>query len=110
MKKESKEAVSAAHPLPQAAAHFQIAHTARGLAEATYQEFARKSPGFWAANPDEHAWVDKSWPLFCEQARATLAQLLSTPISDLLREQIAEALILDNDLRGTRAKIQVQHS
>lgn len=99
--------LSKPHPLPNAAAHFQVAEVAKAIAAEIYDRFAVASDAFYQQNPSQGAYVEKSWPLYCETARATLATLLTGNLSDVLKNQIHEALVLDNDLRPTRQHLQV---
>lgn len=98
------------HPLPNAAAHRQVADVAKGLAGEIYDRFASASNEFYHQNPSRRAYVRQSWPLYCEAARATLTRLLAGNISEHLKEAIHEALVLDNDLRATRERLQIDPS
>lgn len=91
--------------------HILIAKTAqdmtRELYDATmqndvlYAEWRRQHPG---ASPKglEESFVKKYWPAAIEPARATLAHLLTVLSDEGLRDQIADALILDKQLMHGR--------
>lgn len=91
--------------------HKMVAETAKGIAEA-FVEFTMQDneqfAALRAAHPDltteqTHKELSKRlWPQFIEQARATLAKMLAGPMEESLKEQIAQALILDNTLRRRR--------
>lgn len=98
------------HPLPNAIAHKQVADVAKAFAGEIYEQFASKSNEFYAANPNQDEYVRQNWPLYCEAARATLTRMLRENYPEALKEAIHEALVLDNDLRGTRQKLQVDPS
>lgn len=95
------------HPLPNAAAHHQVADVAKGIAGEIYERFASASDAFYQANPDADTYVAQNWPLYCEAARATLTSMLAGNYPEVLKEQIFQALVLDNDLRPTRQHLQV---
>lgn len=88
--------------LPHAATHKLIRDTAIEMAEALYEECARRSDEWWANAPDRKKWVRDTWPLLIEEARSTLAKMLSGPMPESLKEQIFEALSLDNAVRSGR--------
>lgn len=50
----------------------------------------------------ERYWVNEHWGRFVEPARATMAQMLAGPSPEPLKEQIAEALMLDGTLKRGR--------
>ena len=52
----------------------------------------------------EEAFVDKNLPVLLPQARATLAGMLTTVTDPKLRDEIYDALVLDNTL--LRGRIQ----
>lgn len=92
--------------------HELIAATAKELAGVLYEELMKDNFAFkdWQQmNPDvtpvnlQARFIAKTWPKLIEQARATLAKMLGTPIADDLKDLISDALILDNTLLG-RAK------
>ena len=95
------------NPLEKASAHKLVADIAKGFAAEVYQAFARKSNDFFKANPDEAEYIRQNWPYYCESTRATLATMLTTNTPDVLKNQIHEALLLDNALRMTREHLQV---
>lgn len=67
-----------------------------------YRDWKAKHPGASSRGLAE-AFVKKNWARYIEQSRATLAGLLSQPIDDVLKEQIADALVLDKSLVKGRA-------
>lgn len=88
--------------LPHAATHELIRDTAVEMAEALYEECAKRSNEWWAERPDRKKWVQETWPLLIEEARSTLAKMLSGPLPDNLKEQIFDAISLDNTVRSGR--------
>lgn len=82
--------------------HVLVKDTARGLATALYQHMAMKSDSFYKANPQVEPFVNSMWKHFVEEARATLIKMLSLPYPQELKDQIAEAIILDNTLTRDR--------
>lgn len=82
-----------AHNAP--AVHQMIAKLCREMAGTTYERIAARSDGFFRENPSQRQWVEKSWPLFIEEARATLAKMLRADMPEGLRETIAQALMQD---------------
>jgi len=88
-------------PTPGGHAHFQVADTAKALAAAAFEELA-KDNARWAElkleGISQEDFVQRCWGAFLPQARATLAQMLTRPINEILKEQIADALIKDNTL------------
>ena len=93
---------------PNSYCHRLIRDTARSMAEEIY-EVGASDNDWYEKYPDRKAYVKAAWPLLIEEARATLARLLTTPINEKLKEQISEALILDNTLRADRAGIRWKH-
>lgn len=102
-------------------AHQLVAATARGMAEelfdmllhgndtfARYKDLSALLAEMQSATVNasqrqiRQRFVTLATEKLLEQARATLAQMLTTPISQDLKNTIAEALILDNELRGHR--------
>lgn len=92
--------------------HKQIAKTAKGLADANfdemmsndwvYREWKRQHPGA-SAKALRNAYVAKFWGRFIPAARATLALMLREPIDPELKEEIIEVLALDQTLMKGRA-------
>lgn len=90
--------------------HTLVKKTAQKIAAEAYDELMRSNKGrfydWWkAATPDmtpaerEKRYIQAMWAPFVPQARHTLGQMLNTPLSPALKDQISEALILDNHLR-----------
>jgi hypothetical protein len=89
-------------------AHKMVAGVAREMAAAVYERCARNNEWF-AENPSQDDYVRDAWPLFLEQARATLAQMLGGQLDEELKKQIHAALILDGSLRrGRMNKLQAK--
>lgn len=96
------------------AAHKLVAETAKGLAGAFYENMMTVDDEVWAEwkerFPDvpqsklQDYFVEMSFGRFLGEARATLAAMLRSPIPEALKEQIHEALVLDNDLKGGRTR------
>ena len=93
--------------------HKLIAETAKEMAAAAVGEMLEDDKIYTQAKvkwPDltlkqlEATLIKNTWPNLIEQARATLAKLLATNIDESLKDQIANALILDNSLRGNSPK------
>lgn len=97
--------------------HKQIAKTAKGLAEASYEELMSDNMLYeiwWKRNPGASAktlrtlFVARNWGKYIPAARATLTLLLSEPIDEGLKEEIMEALVLDSTLiRGRQNPMTV---
>ena len=95
-----------------AACHKMVREVALALCHETYDTFMQNDQlyhGWQAQNPGltkdefEKVWVNKNWPDYIPAARATMAQMLSRPLDEDLKEQISEALILDASLiKGRR--------
>lgn len=93
-------------------AHFLVAETAEKIAHEMYEEimkdnkiynrFKRMCPDL---TPEElqKRWVKVAVPQLLEQARHTLADLLTTNLADDLKNTISDALIKDNSLRRGRS-------
>jgi hypothetical protein len=87
----------------QVMAHEIIAETAKNMARETYVMWARQNNEWFKNHPSEEEWVQKSWGLYVEAARTTLAMLLGQPsVPDLLKAQIHDALVKDNSVRRGR--------
>ena len=89
--------------------HKMVADTAQAMAAAAVEKMLSDDAIFAQAkakHPEltlaglEATLRNDTWPHLIEQARATLAKLLTAGIDESLKEQIANALILDNTLRG----------
>lgn len=62
-----------------------------------YDEWKRQHPGA-SRKGLERAFIGKYWGSSIPHARATLAHMLTLPMSEVEKEEIAEALALDNTL------------
>lgn len=82
----------------QIACHKMVLATALDMAQELYELMA-KDNDFYARFKHRGAFVKAVLPQLIPQARATLVAMLSTPISDTLKAEIASALILDNSVR-----------
>lgn len=92
---------------PSKHAHHLVHSTAVGMAHELYDTMMGDNEwyGQWKAlNPGispkglEDRFVAKNLGLLVPQARAMLAHMLRTSVDDILKEQIYEALLLDNTL------------
>lgn len=99
-------------PQTSAHAHKLVAQTATQMAHEVYDELMRRNDWYalWkeghpgaSAKGLEELWVRRHWGDFVEGARATLAAALAGPLPEHLKEEISEALILDNTLIRGRA-------
>lgn len=98
---------------PQAHAHYQVVEVAKGLAGALYERVMQSDNSDYSdwkeLNPDCNAkelelrFITLFYPKLLGEARATMAKMLATPISETLKDQIVEALILDKSLMRGRA-------
>jgi|SRR5882724_10376816 len=98
--------------------HKLVAQTAKEMAGALYEEVMRDNTLWanWKAQcPDltpprlQAMFIELMWPKLIEQARATLAKLLATPLSESLKQQITDALIKDNTLMRGRKRLHTTH-
>jgi hypothetical protein len=97
---------------PQAHAHKLVAKTAADMAGEIYGKVMQSNVAYteWKMlNMDvtdvkelETRFIALMTPKLLGEARATLAKLLRMPIAESLKEQIHEALVLDNTLRRGR--------
>ena len=101
---------------PQLAAHKLIAETAVGMAHELYdlmmqdnqwwQQWQRQNPGA-TRKAMENRFVKRNLPLLLPQARASLAKCLqpgmAPGLSEAQKDEILEALVLDNQLVEARA-------
>lgn len=87
--------------------HKMIRDVAQAMAHEVYDELMKdnewykiwKKKNYGASQKAlEERFVRAVWPGLIEQARATLAQMLSGPLDANLKDQIYEALLLDNTL------------
>lgn len=93
--------------------HFLLRDTAVEMAHEAYGALMKRNDWYalWKQSRPglnvralESRWVSEHWGDFIEGARAVLASMLERPIAEGLKDQIAEALILDNTLVRGRAK------
>lgn len=82
--------------------HKLVAETAKNLARSIYERLASTNNEFFAQNPSMEVFVGKTWPGLVEDARTTLVQMLTLPYPEELKEQIHEAIVLDNSLTRGR--------
>ena len=85
------------------ATHPLIRKTAEEMA-ATWYEDAAHHNHFYKAYPKQARFVARHWLNFLGQARSALAQLLAQNISEAMKEEIFEALILERTLPGSITK------
>lgn len=92
-------------------AHRLIAETAMGLANEWFEVYASKNDYYRKMTAEGRVteknarefFVMRMAPKLYEDARAALADCLTKPdISDYMKDEILEALVLDNDLRANR--------
>jgi hypothetical protein len=87
-------------------AHELVAATAVGLAEEIYQEVMSSSNLAFKQSISREDFVKKAAPELLKPARNLLGSQLNDPLlPDSLKEQIAQALILDNSLPKTGTSI-----
>lgn len=88
--------------------HPLIRDTAKGLAEAVWEEKCSRDNSFFeifGSKTGKAMFVGVLMPKLVSQARATLTDMLSGPYPDELKEEIADALIKTHDLhRGQTPK------
>ncbi len=103
----------ARHQKARAHCHFLIKETAQGICHELFDQLMQDDMlfGLWKKrNPGlttkqlEAKFVAKMWgkPEALQGARATLATMLNHPIDDVLKNQILDALVLDNSLKFGR--------
>lgn len=74
-----------------------------------YAEWKKLHPDLKTAGELEIRFLELKWPELLEDARATLAQMLSGNASEELKTTIHDALVKDNALRHARlARAQAQ--
>lgn len=97
--------------------HRLIRATAIEMAGALYDEIMRDNRLYemWKrvypalSGPDmEAAFVEMMWPKLIERARATLASMLHEQEQSGLRDEIATALIADNQFRAARIRAEAR--
>lgn len=93
--------------------HKLIAETAQAMAHELYDTMMQDNVWYKAwksANVGasvkalETRFVNRNWPRLVPEARATLAKMLAGPYDGALKQQIYQALILDNSLRRQKPK------
>lgn len=98
--------------------HRLVSETAKKMAAELFELFAKDNTWYKGAqklNPGlsasqlEAMFVKQRWPQLVEDARATLAKLLGTNIAESLKNEIYQALILDNGLRANRPTSTLIH-
>jgi hypothetical protein len=97
-------------------AHKLVARVAKEAAHELYEvsmgdnvlraEWKRQNPGATEKQLIDR-FVKRNWGKCLAFARATLARLLTQPIDERLKEEIMEALVLDQSLRLGREQIQI---
>lgn len=88
----------------QAAVHTQVREVAEGMAQVCYEQLARND-AWYKNHPDRNKYVAHVWPMLIDEARATLARMLQGPYNEGLKAKVAEALILDRQLRRTPKRL-----
>jgi|SRR5712664_355501 len=85
--------------------HPLVKETAVGCAEALYERLAQDN-NWYSLNRNRKHWVGDRWRDLLPIARTHLAKLLSTNMEPRLKDEIADALIKDNELRLGRSRAQ----
>lgn len=88
-------------PKKRCLGHRMIITLAMKIANEEYERYASNNE-WYRANPCRKTWILSATPFYTEPARATLAGMLTGPMPDHLKQQIANALIMDNAFRGKR--------
>lgn len=79
--------------------HKLIRNVCLGMAAEYYEMMARHDL-FYARWPDQQAYIQLAWPVFIDEAKKSLATMLSLPsITEHVKAEIAEALIQHHDLQ-----------
>lgn len=79
--------------------HKVVAETAKGLCGAEYELNCSMSNDFYKAYPSQKQYIRRHWKNMIPAARKTLVMMLKdNSISDILKDEIADALILDRAL------------
>lgn len=81
----------------RAHSHWLIAQTAQSMAMSMYEDMATRMDGF-AKSITPDVFCDMMWPELLEEARATLLRMLHGNYPEHLKEEIAQAIVLDNTL------------
>jgi hypothetical protein len=99
-------------------AHRLVARTAKEMAEALYEECMTDNAVYahWKSLcPDlspnilRVRFVKLMLPNLLDAARATLAKMISTPLTEQLKAEIYDALILDSAFKRGPATAERQH-
>lgn len=95
-------------------AHVLVAKTAVGIAEAQFELYMINDNALYKALRENltakqvrTAFLAKAAPMLLEEARLVLTDMLSKPDTEVpqaMKDEIADALIKDTDLRGGRLK------
>ena len=95
-------------------AHVLVAKTAVGIAEAQFELYMINDNALYRALRENltakqvrTAFLAKAAPMLLEEARLVLTDMLSKPDTEVppaMKDEIADALIKDTDLRGGRLK------
>lgn len=83
-------------------AHRIVTRTAKEFAAELHEQYSLRWPAFASTWPSQNDFVRTHWHFFIEEARATLARLLSTNLREDLKEEIYDGLIRDQSLVPTR--------
>lgn len=87
--------------------HPLVKQTAVECAQAVYEALASRSNQWYAQNRNREVWVGRRWRDFIQVARQNLAKMLAQAhVDKATKDQIADALIKDNELRLGRARGQ----
>lgn len=71
-----------------------------------YYEYMAKQDLFYARWPDQDAYIEIAWPVFIEEARASLAQMLSLPsVPQNWKDDIHEALCKHHDMQMMQRRL-----
>lgn len=89
--------------------HPQIKEVAVQIANELYELCASKggaeSNEWYANNKNREAYIERTWPLAIPRARATLAQMLASPIyNEEMKSKIHQALVDDQIFREGRMR------
>ncbi len=88
--------------------HVLIRKTALGMA-AAYYEHAAHDNQFYAYYPSQKFFMDYEWHRFIEEAKRTLADMLSNPNTpDAHKQDIYHALLLDGTLPFSKQEAQLK--
>ena len=92
-------------------AHWRVSKTARVIAAEMYDFFAN-DPAFRRLHPDRKSWVNARYQTFFKPAREALAKSLSSStLSDDMKEEIIDALALDQQfINRKQPRISIQRA